>query len=105
MSTWVQLKDGVAFASVESPNLVGNSILLDEGTLFDDIKAMKYENDSWSFAPLIHFVTSIKDGLVTGINSTVFSSDAIGIVCQPEVGIGWTYDGANFTAPVEEPIV
>lgn len=106
MTTWVQLKDGVAFASVDSPNFVGNSIPLEDGITFDDIKAMKYENGEWSIAPLIYFVHSMKDGLVTGVNSTVFASDAVGIICPPEVDVFWTFtEEGGFVPPLSAPSI
>ena len=58
INTWVQLKDGVAFACVQTPTFVENSILLEDGLTWEDVKAKKYENGSWVEAPLIYFITS-----------------------------------------------
>jgi hypothetical protein len=89
MSTWIQLKDGVAFVAVESNQFVGNSILLEEGLTWDNVKAKKYENGSWVEAPLIYFVTQLTDGIVRQVNSTVFSSDVTGDIVPPECSFGW----------------
>jgi hypothetical protein len=56
MTIWVQLKDNVAFACVDSVNFVGNSIPLDANASWDDVAAKKYENEQWVEAPLIYFV-------------------------------------------------
>jgi len=89
MNTWIQLKDGVAFASVESNEFVENSILLEEGLTWDDVKAKKYENGSWVEPPYIYFVTQLIDGVVHQTNSTPFSSDVIGDIVPAECSFGW----------------
>ena len=89
MSIWVQLKDGIAFASVNSNQFVENSILLEEGLVWDDVKAKKYENGSWVEPPYIYFVTQLIDGIVRQTNSTPFSSDVTGDIVPPECSPGW----------------
>lgn len=89
MSKWVQLKDGVAFAVVESPYFVENSIALEDNISWDDIKAKKYQDGQWIEASLIYFVTELKDGIVQQVNSTVFSSDVIGDVVPSNCKLGW----------------
>lgn len=102
---YIQLKDGVAFAYVESPFFIENSIALDSDLNWDDVKAKKYENGQWVEAPLIYFVTQIKDGVVHQTNSTVFSSDVTGDICSSETVFGWikNTDG-TFSAPVVEEV-
>ena len=89
MSTWVQLKDGVAFASVESNQFVENSILLEDGIDWDNVKAKRYDNGNWVEAPLIYFVTQIVNGVVHQTNSTVFSSDVTGDIVTIDCKYGW----------------
>ena len=89
MNTWVQLKDGVAFASVESPNFVDNSILLEDGVTFQDVHPKKYIDGQWVDAPLTYFVTQLVDGVVRQINSTVYSSDVTGDIISSDVQVGW----------------
>jgi hypothetical protein len=105
INKWVQLKDGVAFACVESQDFVGNSILLDEGMSFEDVHPKKYVDGLWVEAPLIYFVTQMADNIVRQINSTVYSSDVTGEIISTDVQVGWSYDGTVFTAPVVEPVV
>ena len=101
MSTWIQLKDGVAFASVESPHFVDNSILLEDGLTFADVHPKKYENGTWVEAPLTYFVTQLIDGVVRQTNSTVYSSDVTGDIVSSAVQIGWVKnEDATYSAPV-----
>ena len=86
---WVQFKDGVTFACVESPHFVGDSVLLEEGMTFEDVHPKKYIDGQWVNAPLIYFVTQLIDGVVYQINSTVYSSDVTGDIVSPDVQVGW----------------
>jgi hypothetical protein len=101
MSIWVQLKDGVAFAYVESPSLVEGAILLDDSTSWDAVKRKKYENGSWVEAPLIYFVTQLIDGVVHQTNSTVFSSDVTGDIVPADCAFGWVKnEDGSYSEPV-----
>jgi len=100
MNKWVQLKDGVAFAYVETDGFLSNSILLEDGVSWDSVKAKKYENGSWVEAPLIYFVTEIKDNVVHQTNSTVFSSDVTGDIVSSECSYGWIKnEDGSYSAP------
>ena len=102
---YIQLKDGVAFAYVESPFFIENSIGLDSDLEWDDVKAKKYQNGQWVEAPLIYFVTDQKDGVVYQTNSTVFSSDVTGDICSADTAYGWVKDtDGTFSAPVVEEV-
>lgn len=121
MNSWIQLKDGVAFAYIESENMVDNSILLDANLDWKDVVAKKYEDGNWVEAPLIYFVEESFGNKVIRVNSTVFSSDVTGPVCTSEVNPFWIietdgtfsppatigdatiYDEARFSQTVEEP--
>lgn len=101
-STWIQLKDGVAFASVESPHFVDNSILLEEGLTFEDVHPKKYIDGQWVDAPLIYFVTQLENNVVRQINSTVYSSDVTGDIVSSDVKIGWIKNqDSTYSSPVE----
>jgi len=102
MSKWVQLKDGVAFAIVESPSFVENSILLEDNLSWDDIKAKKYNNGNWVEAPLTYFVTQNDGIVVRQVNSTVFSSDVTGDVVPASCEIGWIKnEDGSYSAPTD----
>lgn len=103
MSKWVQLKDGVAFAVVESPYFIENSIALENNISWDDVKAKKYTNGQWVEAPLIYFVTQFKDNVVYQTNSTVFSSDVIGDIVSANCSYGWIKnEDGSYSEPIEE---
>jgi len=109
MNKWVQLKDGVAFAVVESEGIVENSILISNELNWSDVRAKTYQNGSWVEAPLIYFVTQLIGNVVYQINSTVFSSDVTGDVVSVECQLGWIKnDNGTYTEPpvvtVPEPI-
>ena len=98
MNKWIQLKDGVAFCCVETNGFVDNSILLEKELSWDDVKAKKYENGSWVEAPLIYFVTQLKNNVVHQINSTVFSSDVTGDIVPSNCTFGWVKnDDGSYT--------
>lgn len=100
MNVWVQLKDGVAFAHVESNNFVGNSILLEDNLKWEDVCAKKYQDGEWVEAPLIYFVEQTLGNKVLKVNSTVFSSDVTGPVCTEDVREMWTInEDGSYSAP------
>jgi len=92
VNRYVQLKDGVVFAYVESTREVGNSILLPPGVTWEDVKEKKYENGNFIEAPVIKTVTEIVDNKVAQTSTTVFSSDAKGDVVSSDVQLGWHKD-------------
>jgi hypothetical protein len=105
MNTWVQLKDGIAFASVQSVGFIENAILLDDNFSWDQIKGKKYENGQWVEPQLIRFVEILEDGIILKINSTVFSSDASEYIIDESVKVGWILQNdGSFVAP-EAPLV
>ena len=90
MTNWIQLKDGVAFAYVNSSNFVANSIPVEESVDPDTLMAKKYVDGQWEDAELIYFVEEILGNKVLRVNSTVFSSDVTGDIIGSEVKAMWT---------------
>ena len=90
MTNWIQLKDGVAFAYVNSSNFVANSIPVEESVDPDTLMAKKYVDGQWEDAELIYFVEEMLGNKVLRVNSTVFSSDVTGDIIGPEVKEMWT---------------
>jgi hypothetical protein len=99
MNSWIQLKDGVAFAHIESENIVDNSILLDADLDWKDVVAKKYEDGNWVEAPLIYFVEESFEDKVIRVNSTVFSSDVTGPICSSEVKPFWVIETDGTFSP------
>lgn len=90
MTYYIQMKDGVAFAYVESESTVENSVVLQIGIDPNFTLAKKLVDGEWVDAPLIYFAESISsEGLIEKINSTVYSSDVVGEIIPSYVGIGW----------------
>lgn len=102
MNTWVQLKDGVAFACVQSEGFVEGSILLDETQSWEDVKAKKYDNGTWVEPELIYFVTSLVNNEIYGLNSTIFSSDVTGDIVPSNAEIFWVKGEDGTYAPKPE---
>ncbi|MEY4331307.1 MAG: hypothetical protein RLZZ196_45 [Bacteroidota bacterium] len=90
MPNWVQLKDGVAFAYVNSSGIVENSIMLEDSIDPESIMAKKYQDGEWVDAPLIYFVEEMLGNKVLRTNSTVFASDVTGDIIGPDVKAMWT---------------
>jgi hypothetical protein len=90
MTNWIQLKDGVAFAYVNSTNFVDNSIPVEDSVDPNTLMAKKYVDGQWEEAELIYFVEEMLDNKVLRVNSTVFSSDVKGDIIGSEVKAMWT---------------
>jgi|LakMenE01Jun11ns_1017448.scaffolds.fasta_scaffold9837899_1 hypothetical protein len=104
VNRYVQLKDGVVFAYVESTREVGNSILLPPGLTWENVKEKKYENGTFVDAPIIKTVTEIVDNKVAQTNTTVFASDAKGDVVSSSVQLGWHKDNSGtYTSSIPQP--
>jgi hypothetical protein len=89
MTNWIQLKDGVAFAYVNSSNFVANSIPVEDSVDPETLMAKKYVDGEWQDAPLIYFVEEMLDNKVLRVNSTVFSSDVTGDTVSSQVKPMW----------------
>ena len=101
---YVQLKDGVVFAYVESAREVGNSILLAPGVTWEDVKEKKYENGTFVDASIIKTVTEIVDNKVAQTSTTVFASDAKGDVVSSDVQLGWNKNNSGtYTSSIPQP--
>jgi len=106
INTWVQLKDGIAFASVVSPNFVEGAILLEDNLTWEDVKLKKYENGNWTEVEKIWFATKTGQ-FVNPLNSnetltvllskdsTYFPSEVKGEIISAEVKEMWTKNSNN----------
>jgi hypothetical protein len=89
MTNWIQLKDGVAFAYVNSSSFVANSIPIEDSVDPETLMAKKYIDGEWEEAPIIYFVEEMLDNKVLRVNSTVFSSDVTGDIVSSQVKAMW----------------
>ena len=105
MNKYVQLKDGVVFAFIETDGVPENSILVEPSVDPTTLLGKKYQDGNFIDAPLTYFVDRMSGNMVLGINSTVFVSDVTGPICDETVQPFWIMDEAgNFAPPpVSEP--
>lgn len=108
MKTYMQFKDGVAFAHITSSAEVTDGVEVDP-TVADSYLNKKYVNGSWVDAEKITYVVLNNDrSHVVEVKHTVFSSeikeDEV-VSNNPNVLVGWSYDGTNFNEPtIIEPV-
>lgn len=109
MKTFIQLKDSVGWASVNTTGEVEGGIEVDSGTGDFYIKK-KYENGIWSEAELIRYAEINEDGDVIEIKRTYFSSEVDGPILSVDIkSTAKWIDGAwvNFEKiePIEQVVV
>ena len=103
MRTFIQFKDGVAFAYVNTPNETeGIEVFTDNP---DQFLKKTFDGTNWADAELIRFAEVDEEGNIIEVRRTYFSSDVAGRpVITPEVKTNWKWvDGAWVEpAPVVE---
>jgi hydrogenase maturation factor HypE len=77
MRTFIQLKDGIGWASINTTSKIEGAIEVDSGTGDFYIKK-KYDNGVWTDAELIKFAEINEDGDIVEIKRTYFSSEVDG---------------------------
>lgn len=83
MRTFIQLKDGIGWASVNTTGEIEGAIEVESGTGDFYIKK-KYENGVWSEADIIKFAEVNDDGSIIEIFRTYFPSEVNGPVMTVE---------------------
>lgn len=109
MRTFIQLKDGIGWASVNTTGEIENAIEVESGTGDFYIKK-KYENGVWSEADIIKFAEINDDGSIIEIRRTYFSSEVTGpIMLQDTKNDSKWIDGAwvnsEIILPIEQPVI
>lgn len=102
MKTYMQMKDGIAFAHIATSGDFPDGIEVD-ATIADSLLNKKYVNGSWIDAEKITYVTlnNNRDAVIE-VNKTFYPSDVKDdqvISNNADVLVGWNYDGSNFSAP------
>lgn len=105
MRTFIQLKDGIGWASVNTTGEIEGSIEVESGTGDFYIKK-KYEDGVWSEADIIKFAEVNDDGSIIEIHRTYFSSEVTGPVMSEGTKsdskwIDGTWVNQAVVAPVE----
>lgn len=83
MRTFIQLKDGIGWASVNTTGEIEGAIEVESGTGDFYIKK-KYENGVWGDAELIKFAEINEEGAIIEINRTYFVSEVNGPVIDSD---------------------
>jgi hypothetical protein len=104
MRTFIQLKDGIGWASVNTLTEIEGSIEVEAGT--GDFYIKKTYNDGiWSNAELIKYAELNDDGSIIEIKRTYFPSDVTGpIVTVDTLTTSKWIDGA-WVAPTPVPLI
>lgn len=90
MTIYVQNKDGVAFAYVETDTPIENALELDKNINPEEVLGKRYEKGEWVSAPLIYFIEKMdSNGIIIQVNSTVYSSDVTGEVIDSSIRPGF----------------
>jgi hypothetical protein len=101
MKHYVQLKDGVVFASHSSQNDVddsGPNVWLVDQDASDKLGKL-YDNGNFSDAPIIKYAVLDNDTVIQ-IKETLFSSEVTGpIITNNDVKVLWTWNGSEFVSP------
>ena len=108
MNHYVQLKDGIVFATLNTPGEIEEStsiikVNIDPETLLNK----KYDNGNFIDVPVIKYALIDSNSRVVAIERTIFPSDVRGpIIDNDNVEILWIWDGTTFSAPIiEQPVV
>lgn len=105
MRTFIQLKDGIGWASVNTPEVIEGSIEVEHGTGDFYIKK-KYEDGVWSQAELIKYASiDEEDGSILEIARTYYPSEVKGPIMTSEVTAEskWINNAWVHPAPKEQP--
>jgi hypothetical protein len=103
MRTFIQLKDGVGWASVNTDGEVEGSIEVEVGTGDFYIKK-KYLDGVWSDADIIRFAEINEDGEIIEIKHTYYSSEANNMIMDSNTkGSSRWINGAWVHAEVVTP--
>jgi len=105
MKHYVQLKDGIVFSNITTPNEIPTSdTIIEVNTDGSVYLNKKYINGNFEDAPKIRYATidESNNNTVVSIEETIFSSDVKSdkiIISDPAVKVLWTWDGEKFNPP------
>lgn len=99
MKTFIQLKDGVGWASVNTDGEVSGSIEVDSGSGDFYIKK-KYIDGVWSDADIIRYAEVNEDGEIIEIKFTYYSSEVNGPVMDANTKSNSKWINGSWESPV-----
>lgn len=83
MKTFIQLKDGIGWAFVDTIEPIEGAIEVEFGTGSSYIKK-KYEDGVWTDADLIKFAEVNDEGIIVEVKRTYFLSEVDGPIMNPD---------------------
>lgn len=90
MKTYIQFKDDVSFAYVNTESEISNGVIVDGSVDPKNLMFKRYINNEWVDAEKIKFVKSYdQNSVITETVETYFSSEVEGEVVPQNVGPGW----------------
>jgi hypothetical protein len=98
MRTFIQLKDGIGWASVNTAGEVEGAVEVESGTGDFYIKK-KYENGVWSDAPSIKWAEIDENGVILEVKRSYFSSEIDGPIMTPDVQVTSVWKNGRWTEP------
>lgn len=101
MRTFIQLKDGIGWASVNTNEEIVGSIEVDFGA-GDLYLKKKYTDGVWSDAEIIRYAEVGEDGSIIEIKRTYFPSDVSGPIMDSTVTPTHKWIDEAWVAPVVE---
>ena len=105
MRTFIQLKDGIGWASVNTAGEIEGAIEVESGTGDFYIKK-KYQDGVWSNAELIQFAHINNDGQIIERKNTYFTSEVDGPLLDDSVDMAARFIDNQWVNPTTiEPIV
>lgn len=103
MKHYIQLKDGIAFNYLYTPNEIATSEnIIEIGEEGDSVVGKKYENGSFVTAPIIKYAVLDNNNTVIAIKTTIFSSEVGNnkIIDSDLVQVFWKWDGSKFVESI-----
>lgn len=102
MATYVQFKDGIAFAHVSTDGVLDDPTFV-EVTCSGHMHLGQYWTGSeWADAKPIRYAILDDRNAIVQINTTVYPSEVNGKILEDNaIQVNWTFDGEKFNPPVD----
>lgn len=102
MATYVQFKDGVAFAHVTTDGILDDPSFVAVDCSGHEHLGQKWDGAQWTDAQPIRYAILDDHNTIVQINTTLHSSEVNGKILQDDaIQVNWTFDGTTFNPPVD----
>ena len=99
MRTFIQLKDNIGWAFVNTTESIPGGIEVEFGTGESYLKK-KYENGSWTDAELIKYAEINEEGTIIEVKRTHYASEVSGPIMTPEVKLDFQWKNDSWVEPI-----